>query len=133
MTALAENISRSHRAAERMVLPVAAGAKIYQGSLVEITTAGHIQAHGKAADKNIIAVAEVSADNTGGAAGAISCSVVRNRAFLFAAAATVTAGEAVYALDDNTVTDVATKATKIGLCLSKDSRGAWVEVGYHTG
>ena len=98
-----------------------------------MTATGNIKAHAKGADKNIVGVAEEFADNSGGEAGAITCAVVRNRAFLFAAVSTVTAGKAVYGLDDNTVTDIATAATKIGLCLEKGSDGAWVEVGHNVG
>lgn len=121
----------------RFNYPVAASAVIYKGALVAINTAGDLVPATASATLRVVGVARDTADNTGGAAGAIRCEV-KTGIFRFNNS---TAGEAVtealalshpvYAVDDETVslTDNAGVRPIAGICTSVDSSGVWVRVG----
>lgn len=88
-------------------LPVAAGVKIFKGAIV-VMSGGYAQPGTTATGLIVVGRAEIDADNTGGAAGAIS---VRVRKGTFAwnsgAAGDLIAeaniGAQAYVIDDNTV------------------------------
>lgn len=115
-------------------MPVKAATVIHQGSLV-VNDAG-VAAPGRTA-LNLVALgrAEATADNSGGAAGAISAGV-ETGTFLFAnsGADPVTAasiGKNVFIVDDETVaaTDGAGTRSIAGRCFDLDDGGVWVTIG----
>lgn len=131
MTALSQDASRPVREGEVVSgVPLAAGANVRMGSLLEIDGSGRVAPATKAASKTYYGVAESAADNTGGAAGALKVDVRTRGCFHFAKAGTAGRGKDAYALDDNTVTDVSTAATKCGRIIDVDADGVWVDLEF---
>ena len=113
------------------VVPVAAGALIFQGALVGIVGGFAVPASPDA--ELILGMARVGADNRAGAAGDVTVEIERG---VFAwdndAAAPVTQallGQPVYVLDDMTVSasDGAGTRPEAGVLYQLDSAGVWVE------
>jgi hypothetical protein len=106
-----------------------AGARVYAGALVEIDAAGNVARATKAAAKVYFGVAVTGGDNTGGAAAAVTITVRRGATVLFEKTGTSVRGKAAYVADDQTVTDVATAASKVGQIVAPDepSGGVWVD------
>lgn len=113
------------------VIPVAAGVRVLQGSLVG--TQGGFAGPAGADSEAVHGRANQGADNRGGAAGDVSVEVERG---VFAwendAAAPVTQallGQPVFVLDDQTVSasDGAGTRPQAGILYQIDSAGIWVE------
>lgn len=128
MTALSANQSRARRDGDVAVFGVQAAANVRQGSLLEIDGDGNVKPATKAADKVYVGVALEPADNTGGAKGAIKVTVRLRGAFRFTKTGTAAVGKTAYVADDNTVTDVAAGASKVGRIIDSDSGGVWVNL-----
>ena len=128
MAALTVDRATPIRDGEIVIAPVAATARIYQGALVEIDATGHVSPATKAADKTYFGIALSPADNTGGAAGAIEVALRRKVTAHFAIDTTAVRGKDAYVVDDQTVTDVATGASKCGVIVDTDDDGAWVDL-----
>lgn len=119
-----------------MSLPVAASTHIYQGSIVALNASGYLVPASADASLHIVGVAQVEADNSPGAAGAIDCSVERG-AFYFANGSSTAAiveadiGRVVYAADDQTLSRINVSGTlpAIGKVLGVDGSSVIVEVG----
>ena len=103
-------------------VPLQAAAKVYQGSVVEIDGSGDVKPGAKAANKTYFGVAVTGGDNTAGAAGAVTIKVRRKATVLLAKTGTAVRGKAAYLADDQTVTDVATGASKVGRIVDVDRR-----------
>lgn len=115
-------------------VPVAAGVKIFAGALVAASATGYAQPGGVATTLTYLGRAEQYADNTGGAAGAISVQVRRKQAFYWANSGTdpvtqASVGKPCYIVDDQTVsaTNGANTQSAAGTVLSVDANGVWVE------
>jgi len=116
-----------------IVVPVAAGAKIYAGALTVANATGYAAPGSAALNRTYLGRAEESADNTGGADGDITVPVRRGIAFHFknAGADLVTQaeqGKDCYIFDDETVakTDGTGSRSVAGKVLAVDSDGVWV-------
>lgn len=129
MTALAADVDRPVR--EGLVVagvPLQAGVRVRQGSLLEIDAAGRVRPAAKGQGKTYFGVALGPADNTGGAAGALSVDVRRRATVHMAKTGTAVRGKKAYAADDNTVTDASAGATACGRIVDADDDGVWVEL-----
>ena len=131
MAALTADRNTPYRDGSLVNLKVAAGAKIFAGSMVSLD-GGYAKAMVKEADKKFAGRAEEFVDNTGGAAGAKTVLVRRGVAFKWANAAGANkiaqaqVGAKAYATDDQTVTKTSNAATEVGEILEVDSDGVWV-------
>ena len=129
MVALTKNTGRPYRWGNTVTdVPVAAGAKIHLGALLEIDSDGNVKPASKGASKTYYGVAMTEADNTNGVAAALKVDIQHRYTWLFSITDTAVRGKAAYVIDDNTVTDVATGASKCGIIVDTDSAGVWVEL-----
>ena len=130
MTALAANVSRPWREGDVVELPVQAGANVRQGSYVELDAAGRAAPAAKgAANESYAGVAIAPADNTGGAAAALTVEVRRRGTFEFAITGTAVPGKLAYLEDDNTVTDANAGRSVCGLIVaSAGAEAVWVDI-----
>lgn len=116
---------------KRRALPVAAGAKIYQGALVMLS--GGYATPGAVAVGGVgLGMAEDTYDNTGGAAGAINAEI-RAGVFCFANSSTDPVGAAqigqnCFIVDDQTVaaTNGSNTRSVAGEVFNVDASGVWV-------
>ncbi|TCL43215.1 hypothetical protein [Harryflintia acetispora] len=120
--------------AKYLVIPVKGGVTIYQGALVAVDANGYAIPGKKAAGITAAGRAEETADNAGGADGAISIKVSRG---VFVWDNTATSANKVgaahilkpcYIEDDQTVTALATGASIAGLVIDVDEGGVVVEI-----
>lgn len=116
-------------------LPVAAGAKIWAGSMVMID-AGYAKPAATATGKRIAGRAEATVDNTGGAAGALVVTVRRgvfkwNNSASGDLIAQANVPALVYAVDDQTVALTTGGATRsiAGVAIQIEADGVLVETG----
>lgn len=121
-------------AGELITVPVAAGAKIYAGALVAASATGYAQPGGVAATLTYLGRAEQYADNTGGAAGAITVQVRRKRAFYWQNSGTdpvtqASLGKTAYIVDDQTVsaTNGGNTQSAAGIVVGLDANGVWID------
>lgn len=113
--------------AASFVDPVAAGVHIYQGAMVALDAAGNAVPAAPASAVMRGCAADYSADNTGGAAGALNIETMRG-VFLFNQTGLdrTDIGSDVFVVDDNTVGAAGTLIA--GKLLDISSEGAWVEI-----
>lgn len=115
-------------------IPMTGGARVLAGGMVQISAAGLAVAATATAANVTIGRAEKTADNTGGANGALSVKV-RRGIFRFgnSAAGDLIArseiGKQVFVVDDQTVakTNNAGARPVAGICFDVDADGVWVE------
>jgi hypothetical protein len=111
MAALSANYDPLEKEGNVIAYPVGASKVIYKGSFVVVDTAtGYAEAGTDAASKNFVGIAYESADNTGGAGGALTVRVKKGGTFLMNAtggAATDMSKDALL-VDDNTCKTAAT-------------------------
>lgn len=113
-------------------LPVEAGTVIYAGAIVAVNAAGNAVPAADAAGLTVIGRAEAQADNSAGAAGAISITV-RRGVFRYAnsGASPLTAadvGQVAHVADDATVAKTTTNSIVAGKVLGVEPGGVWVEI-----
>lgn len=115
-------------------VPVAANAKIYAGSLVVANATGYAAPGSTATTLTYLGRAEQFVDNTGGADGAKTVIVRRNKAFQWknSGADPVTQaelGKVVYIVDDETVakTNGTNTRSAAGKVIQIDADGVWVQ------
>lgn len=115
MTALTQNEGRIRSDGDLVGdVPVAAGAHIRQGSLLEISATGYVSPATKGAGKTYYGVSQDEADNRSGADGALKVTTRLAGMFRFDKTGTAVRGKTAYVADDNTVTDVAAGASACG-------------------
>lgn len=123
---------------ECLSVPVAASTKIYQGALVGLDSAGRaVAGTSNATARSILGRARALADNSSGAAAAISVEVERG-CFKFANSATTDAltsvdvGQPCYVVDDQTVARTPGTGTAprmvAGMVMGVDTDGVWVQL-----
>ncbi|WP_085299257.1 hypothetical protein [Cognaticolwellia mytili] len=131
MPALTKNRATPWRKGEDVNDPVAAGEKIFQGSIVMLDAAKNA-VKGKAAT-NLIArgVASAEVNNVGGAAGAASIASRKgvHRFMNDGSIARIDVGNSAYVVDDQTVAK-ASGGTRsaLGSIIDVDAQGVWVEI-----
>lgn len=132
MTALNKNSGRTRVGdGRRFRDPVAAAVRVFSGSMVALNATGFALPAVTTATR-VRGVALAEADNTGGAAGAVSVDIERG-AFLLAndttnAVTRAHIGGSVYVVDDNTVSSSATSTIAAGKCLDVTPEGVIVEI-----
>ena len=134
MTATTVERNTSRRDAAQFELPAAASANLLAGTIAMVNTSGYAEAGATATSRRGVGVVEVTADNTSGAAGAISVRV-RRGCFAFANSASTDAitrgdiGNTVYIVDNQTVakTDGTGTRSPAGVVRDVDAKGVWVE------
>lgn len=130
MAALTKDRNTPRRDGDVVEVPVAAAALIYAGAMVARNADGNAVAAADTAGLVVIGRADARADNSAGAAGAISVTV-RRGVFAWAHSALTRAdlGKVLYAVDDQTVATTSTNAAPAGVLVDVDADGAWVKVG----
>jgi hypothetical protein len=142
MAALVTNRNTLRKGFEALVpslnYGIKGGSKVFLGGMVAIDATGYIVPMTAAAGLNpagvVGSVPPTGLDNTGGANGAISCEVRRGIFLLNAGTAADAVTQAniglpAYAMDDNTVSPVATGRTKVGVFTEIDASGqVWVQI-----
>lgn len=119
---------------EVIVAPVAAGAKIFAGSIVVANATGFATKGSTAVGLTYLGRADAQVDNTGGADGAKTIAVRRGKAFKFANSGTdavtqADLGKTCYIEDDETVakTDGTGTRSACGKVVGIEADGIWVE------
>lgn len=115
-----------------VVVGAAAGVRIFAGALVAANAAGFAAPGSTATGLAYIGRAEEYVDNTGGAAGAKSVQIRRQKAFKWENDGTVTRAHlfrTAYIVDDQTVaaTDGTGTRSAAGRIVAVDTDGVWVE------
>ncbi|HBO4355093.1 TPA: hypothetical protein L4U31_002851 [Pseudomonas aeruginosa] len=135
MTALTKDRNTPRRDGVQLNDPLAAGVKIYAGSLYCLNAAGYAVPGSTSATLKARGRAEETVDNTGGAAGAASIEG-RRGCFQYANSTSTDEitradiGAQCYVVDDQTVAKTSATNTRsvAGAILDVDSNGVWVEI-----
>ena len=134
MGALTSDRNTPMKDAEEIAVPMAGGAKIYAGAIVVANASGYAAPGSTATGLTYLGRAEEQVDNSGGADGAKTVRVRRNKAFKFANDATdpvtqAELGKTCYIVDDQTVAKTNGGGTRsaAGVVVGIDSDGVWVE------
>lgn len=125
------------RSGERISLPVKGAVKIFAGTIVSLGADGYARPGRATAADLVVGIAEMQADNTLGADGAMNVEVLNK---LVACLGNSSAGDAitlterrktVYVVDDVTVakTNNAGVRPAAGRVIDVDAQGVWVEFG----
>lgn len=119
---------------ELVPVPVAAGARIYAGTMVVVNAAGYAVPGSTATGLAYLGRADDGVDNSAGAAGAAVVLVRRGKVFKYgnAAADPVTQasfGRLAYIVDDQTVAASNGEGTRsaAGIVLGIDADGVWIQ------
>lgn len=129
MAAQTSDVSRSWRDGVLIDnVPLQASARVYAGSIVEIDASGNIAAGAKAVSKSYYGVAVTGGNNSSGSAGDVKITVRRKATVHLAKTGTAVRGKAAYLADDQTVTDVAAGASKVGRIVDADDDGVFVDM-----
>jgi hypothetical protein len=106
MTALTTDRNTEYSLGDLLSIPVAAGATIYAGSLVNLDANGYAVPAADAVGHTFAGVAIARVDNSAGADGALNVIVRRRGRYRLASASALTQGSVgskIYAADDQTV------------------------------
>lgn len=131
MPALTEDRNTPYTEGKTFGAPVAAGVRIYAGSLVVANATGYA-APGTASDAvTYLGRAEEAVDNTGEADGAKTVIIRRGAAFLWNNSATgpvtqASLGKSCYIEDDQTVSATDTGRAPAGIVLGLEDNSVWV-------
>lgn len=133
MTALVQDRNTPWRDGELVVLPVAANARIFAGSLVCTNATGYVAPGAVATTLAYIGMADEFVDNTGGADGALTVRVRRYKAFKWANEASdpvtvASLGRPCFVMDNQTVakTNGTNTRSQAGIVLGVEPDGVWV-------
>ena len=125
---LAQDVSRPWRDGELITnVGLQASATVYAGALLEIDAAGNVARATKAAGKTYFGYAVTGGVGTT-TAGETKITVRRKATVHLAKTGTAVRGKVAYVADDQTVTDVATAASKVGRIVDTDDDGVWVDM-----
>ena len=110
MTALAQAYDARRRDGALIAYPVAAGGRVFKGSLVAVAASGLAVPAADAAGLTFVGVAYEEGDNRNGAAGARTVRVLKTGVYTYpkTGASLTDMGKAVFAVDDGTVSTAAT-------------------------
>lgn len=126
MTAITARKGTRRQEAVILPFPVEENTKIVEGALVSVNAAGYAVNATDTAGERVVGVASASADNTGGADGAIDVTVWTNGAHSFVSQFSATianVGDKVYAVDNQTVdlAGVTTNDVLVGVIVGIES------------
>lgn len=133
MAALTQDRATPYREGIELEFPVAAGAKIFAGSMVCSNAQGYAVPAADTAGLKFLGVALEQADNTAGANGAKKVRLRRTGVFEFNAVSITQAmvGDPMYVKDDNTFDDASgtTNDIKAGILVKyvTDTKG-WIDI-----
>lgn len=135
MPALTQDRNTPMKEGEELPFPVAAGAKIFAGSIVVANAAGFAAPGSTATTLTALGRAEEYVDNTVGANGAKTVRVRRSKAFKFAnlpgdPVVQADLYKVCYLVDDQTVakTNGANTRSAAGKVVGVDADGVWVVI-----
>lgn len=132
MTALTQDREPLYKYGDTKAYPVAAGVVIYVGALVCLNASGYAVPASDTAGLVFAGVSMQRADNSTGAAGAITVRVYRRGLFQFNASGLTVGGNfmaKVYALDDNTFALTSTNSIQVGRLVEVDSAIlGWIDI-----
>ncbi len=134
MTATTSERNTRRRNADDFSFPVGASKKILAGTIVMLGSGGFAEPGATATGKKCVGVAERTADNSGGADGAVDVAVKRG-CFQFANSASTDEikradiGANAYIVDNQTVakTDGSSARSVAGVIRDVDAQGVWVQ------
>lgn len=133
MSALVADRNTQMRATELMPVPIAANVKIFSGALVVANATGFAAPGSTAKGLTYLGRAEDFCDNTGGADGAKTVIVRREKSFKWAnlvadAITQARVGHACYIADDQTVAATSGNGARssAGIVMAVDLDGVWV-------
>lgn len=126
MTAITARKDTRRQEAVILPFPVEENTKIVEGALVSVNAAGYAVNATDTTGERVVGVASASADNTGGADGAIDVTVWTNGAHSFVSQFSATianVGDKVYAVDNQTVdlAGVTTNDVLVGVIVGIES------------
>lgn len=134
MSALTSDRNTPYRDGDVLNVGVAAGTKIFAGSLVCANATGFAVPGSVSTTQTYLGRADEGVNNVGGVDGACTVNILRKKAFLWAnhAADLVTQadlGKTCYVVDDQTVAKTSGTATRsaAGRVLEVTPAGVWVE------
>jgi len=134
MTALSSDRNTEYSLGDLLSVPVAAGERIFAGSLVCVNTAGYGVPAADTAGLLFAGVATAQADNRTGSDGELSVVVRRRGRFRFDCASALdqsAVGAQVYAVDDQTVaaeSDVSNSVAVGVIDRAESSGNGWVSI-----
>ena len=135
MTATSTDRNTPYRDTDQLAVPVAANAVIPAGVLVAANATGFATNGATATTLTALGRSEEAVDNTGGADGAKTIVVRRNKAFKFANLAgdlvtQASLGKVCYIADNQTVaaTNGANTRSAAGTVVGVEADGVWVEI-----
>jgi len=133
MSGLTRDRATSYREGVELDYPVAAGAKVFAGSLVCVNADGFAVPAADTSGYVFVGVALEQVDNSSGANGAKSLRVRRGGVFEFDAASITQAmvGDPMYAVDDHTFDDAAgpTNDIKVGILVKfASATKGWIDI-----
>ena len=135
MTATTTDRNTPYRDTDQLAVPVAANAVIPAGVLVAANATGFATNGATATTLTALGRSEEAVDNTGGADGAKTIVVRRNKAFKFANLAgdlvtQASLGKVCYIADNQTVaaTNGANTRSAAGTVVGVEADGVWVEI-----
>lgn len=129
---LSQDRNTPMKGTEILVLGLAAGTKVFAGSLVMLNAAGYLVPGSTATGLTYAGRSEEFADNSSGAAGAVKTPVRRNKSFKWANDGSIVQAsllKTAYVVDDGTVaaTDGGGTRSAAGRIVGIDADGVWVE------
>lgn len=134
MSALTADRNTASQKGTVISVPVAAGKKIFAGSLVVASATGYAEPGATATGLTYLGRADEFVDNTGGADGAVSVLVRRRTSFYWNNSGTdpvvqADFGKTCYVVDDHTVsaTNGSNTQSAAGTVVGLDANGVWVE------
>lgn len=123
------------RNGEIVAVPVAAATLIFGGHMVCANASGYAVPGSAVATLTTLGVSDEYADNSAGAAGAVSVAVRRGKTWHFAnstadAVTQALVGKSCYVADSTTVAATSNTNTRpvAGTVIAVDSAGVWVEI-----
>lgn len=131
MAALTQDRDTQFREGVDFEYPVAANAKIYAGSMVNLNTSGYAKPGADVASEKFVGIAQEQVDNTGGANGAKTVVVRRKGVFELSGSslAITDVGAAVYVSDDQTVAKTTTNSVACGKIAGfRSATSVWVDI-----
>lgn len=129
MAALTQDRNTPRRSGDVVTLPVEANAVIYAGAMVARNGDGNAVPASDTAGLRVVGRAAARADNSGGAAGAITVQASKGIfAYSHSGLGRDDIGAQAYAADDQTVALTGTNSVPAGIIFDVDGDGAWVRI-----
>lgn len=123
-------LTQAHETQEKdgllIAYPLKANAKLWKGALVSIDSAGYAVPAADTSGHKFVGVAYETADNTGGADGALKCRIMKRGTFVFNRSGSYSqadVGVVVKAVTDNEVAKTSTNNINVGTVVDLPATG----------